>query len=316
VYIGIDLGGTNIAAAIVDGDGVIHERTSIRANSGGGAKTIIDGLMEVSDALLRGAASKPCAIGIGVPGTVNDDAGEVVFTPNLPLKNVNVTRELQERFGCPVRLGNDANCAALGEMVAGGAKGAQDVVFITLGTGVGGGLIVGGKLITGVSGGGCEIGHQVIIAGGRKCGCGRSGCWESYASATGLIRTAAEFRDSHPDSLLWETSGGAADKISGKAVFDAYRAGDHAAKLIVGKYVEHLSVGLINLINMLEPELICVGGGVSYAWDCLAEPVQAIIDAERFYRFSPNVPHTKIVRAELGNDAGIIGAALLGHSLS
>jgi len=312
MYVGIDLGGTNIAAALVDSDGRIGERTSIRADSSGGAKTIIDGLIEVSEYLLRDTYSTPPAIGIGVPGTVNDEAGEVVFTPNLPLKGVNITRELQERFGCPVRLGNDANCAALGEMIAGGARGAQDIVFITLGTGVGGGLIMGGRLITGLSGGGCEIGHQVILAGGRKCGCGRFGCWESYASATGLVKTAAEYRKTHPYSLLWDNSKGASDRISGKAVFEAYRAGDHAAILAVGQYVEHLSIGLVNLINMLEPELICIGGGVSYAWDCLEEPVQSFIDAERFYRFSPDAPHTRIVRAELGNDAGIIGAALLG----
>ena len=312
MYLGIDLGGTNIAAALVDDGGRIHTRTSIRADASGGADSIIRGLMEVSETLLGGADAFPPSIGIGVPGTVDDEAGVVVFTPNLPLRKVNITRELHERFGCPVRLGNDANCAALGETVAGGAKGARDVVFITLGTGIGGGVIIDGKLITGVSGGGCELGHQVIVAGGRKCGCGRLGCWESYASATGLVRTAADYLETRHDSLIWALCGGDVKKIGGKSVFDALRAGDHAAKLIVSEYIGHLCVGLINLINMLEPELICVGGGVSNAWDCLAEPVQQIIDAERFYRFSPEAPHTKIVRAELGNDAGIIGAAMLG----
>ena len=316
MYLGIDLGGTNIAAALVDGGGTIQSRTSIPTDSSGGADSVIKGLMDVSETLIGGAASAPLSIGIGVPGTVDDEAGAVVFTPNLPLRKVNITRALRERFGCPVRLGNDANCAALGELVAGGAKGAQDVVLITLGTGIGGGLIIGGRLITGVSGGGCELGHQVIVAGGRKCGCGRLGCWESYASATGLVRTAADYLETRHDSLIWALCGGDMKKIGAKSVFDAFRAGDHAAKLIVGEYIGHLCTGLINLINMLEPELICVGGGVSYAWDCIAEPVQKIIDAEKYYRFSPEAPHTRIVRAELGNDAGIIGAAMLGAQLT
>jgi len=312
MYIGIDLGGTNIAAALVDGDGRIHKRTSVSANASGGAIAIIHGFLEVCDTLLAGSNEAPVAIGIGVPGTVNDETGEVVFTPNLPLLGIKITGELREKYGCPVRLGNDANCAALGETIAGGAKGSQDVVFVTLGTGIGGGVIIGGCLLTGVSGAASELGHQVIIEGGRKCGCGRMGCWESYASATGLIRTAIELMGSHPDSHMWELCGGLAEKINGSRVFDAYRAGDHAAKLTVEEYAKHLGVGLVNIINILEPELICVGGGISNAWDCLAGPVQAMIDKEKYYRFAPDAQHTKVVKAVLGNDAGIIGAALLG----
>ena len=312
MYVGIDLGGTNIAAAIVDCEGVILKRTSIRANAGGGAGAIIGGLLEVCRTLLSDAGEAPDSIGIGVPGTVNDKAGEVVFTPNLPLREIKVTNELQEKYGCPIRLGNDANCAALGETIAGGAKGAKDVVFITLGTGVGGGVIIGGRLLTGISGAACELGHHVILTGGRKCGCGRLGCWESYASASGLIRTAIEIMGSNAESLLWELGGGMAEKINGSAVFDAFRAGDRAAQLTVERYVEHLSIGLVNIINMLEPEMICIGGGISNSWDCIAEPIQAYVDKEQFYRFSSEAPRTKIVRAVLGNDAGIIGAAMLG----
>lgn len=313
MYIGIDLGGTNIAAAIVDGEGAILERTSIRANAGGGAGAIIGGLLEVCRILLNGVEEAPTAIGIGVPGIVNDMTGEVVFTPNLPLREIKVTDELQEKYQCPIHLGNDANCAALGETVAGGARGAKDVVLITLGTGVGGGVILGGRLCTGISGGAGELGHHVIFSGGRKCGCGRLGCWESYASASGLIRTAIEFMGTYTDSLLWELSGGLAEKVNGAAVFDAYRAGDQAARLTVENYVQHLGAGIVNIINMLEPEMICVGGGISNSWDCLAEPIQALVDAEQYFRFSPKAPKVKIVRAVLGNDAGIIGAALLGR---
>jgi len=311
MYIGIDLGGTNIAAAFVDKDGTITKRASLPANAAGGPDAVIEGLLNVCEALLEGTEETPLSIGIGVPGTVNDEAGEVVFTPNLPFHNINVTQELHKKYGCPVRLGNDANCAALGETVAGVAKGAQDVVFVTLGTGIGGGVVLGGRLHTGLSGAASELGHMVILAGGRKCGCGRHGCWEKYASATGLVGTATEFMGTHKDSLLWELCGGLTEKVDGKAVFDAFRAGDCAARLTVERYTEHLAAGIVNIINILEPEMICLGGGISNAWDCLSESLHALVDAEKFFRFSTRTPQTKIVKAELGNDAGIIGAAML-----
>lgn len=313
--IGIDLGGTNIAAAFVDKDGSITKRVSIPANASGGPEAVIDGLMNVCKILLDDTPEKPSSIGIGVPGTVNDEAGEVVFTPNLPFHNINITRGLQNAYNCPVRLGNDANCAALGETVAGGAKGAQDVAFITLGTGVGGGIILGGRLFTGLSGAASELGHMVIVAGGRKCGCGRHGCWESYASASGLIRTAIEIMGEYKDSLLWEFCGGMTEKIDGKAIFDAFRTGDHAARLTVDKYIEHLAAGIVNIINVLEPEMICIGGGIANSWECLSDPLQSLVDAEKFFRHSPCAPQTKIVKAQLGNDAGIIGAAMLGRGI-
>ena len=314
MYIGIDLGGTNIAAAIVDSAGAITKRASLPTNAAAGANVVIDGLSSVCSSLIGDSTEIPLSIGIGVPGTVNDEAWEVVFTPNLPFRNINIVSKLQEKYGCPVRLGNDSNCAALGETVAGGAMGAQDVVFLTLGTGIGGGIILGGRLHTGLSGAASELGHMVILTGGRKCGCGRLGCWESYASATGLIRTAIEFMGTHEESLLWELCGGLTDKVNGKAVFDAYRKGDQAAQKTVERYIEHLAAGIVNIINVLEPEMICVGGGISSAWDCLSEPLQALVDAEKYFRFSPYAPQTKIVKAQLGNDAGIIGAAFLGRN--
>jgi len=307
--IGIDLGGTNIAAAIVDESGMIKRRVSIPTDKRGGANAILGGLQSVCESLLGDAA--PDSIGIGAPGTMNAQTGEVISTPNLPLSGVNIVRGLQEKYGCPIRIGNDANCAALGEAIAGGAKGAKDVVFLTLGTGIGGGLIIGGHLHTGLSGAAGEVGHMVIISGGRQCGCGRLGCWESYASATGLIRTAVEFMGTHKDSALWELCGGKTERVNGRYVFDAFRAGDNAARETVGRYVEHLAAGIINLINVLEPEMVCIGGGISSAWDCFAEPLQAIVDAEKYTRFSKETPQTRIVRATLGNDAGIIGAAAL-----
>jgi len=312
MYIGIDLGGTNIAAALVDESGRIVKRASIPANAGGGAQVVIGGLVRVCDVLLCEETVTPLSIGIGVPGSVDDEAGEVVFTPNLPFKHTNITRELHAKFGCPIRLGNDANCAALGETITGGAKGASDVVFITLGTGLGGGIIIGGRLHTGLTGQASELGHIVVKIGGRECGCGRRGCWERYASASGLIRTAIEFMRSDSESALWELCGAKEENVDGRMIFEAYRAGDSIAMLAVGRYIEDLAAGVVNIINTLEPEMVCVGGGISNAWDCIEEPLRKLVDEEKYYRFSPEAPQTRIVKAQLGNDAGIIGAALLG----
>lgn len=323
--IGIDLGGTHTAAAFVDDNGLIVKRAEIPTDASGGAKTVISGLLSVCEILLRGpeavpdepdqkkqtVARLPLSIGIGVPGTVDADKGEVIFTPNLPLRGADITGDLQKKFHCPVCIGNDANCAALGESVAGGAKGAQDAVLITLGTGVGGGVIIGGRLQTGVSGAAGELGHMVIIAGGRACGCGRHGCLETYASATGLIRTAIEVIGTHKDGALLELCSGRTEKLNGRIIFEAFRLGDKAAQSIVGQYAEHLAAGIVNIINILDPEMICIGGGISNEWDSLSPLLLARVDAERFPHSPSKTAQTRIVRAELGNDAGIIGAAML-----
>ena len=309
--IGIDLGGTNTAAALVDERGGIIKRVSIKTDSSGGAQTVIDGLITVCENLLSGAGGEPTSIGIGVPGTVDAKKGEVIFTPNLPLSGVSITSDLHKKYACPICIGNDANCAALGEYIAGGAKGARDAVLITLGTGVGGGIIIDGKLHNGVSGAAGELGHMVIVAGGRACGCGRHGCLESYGSSTAIKRTAKEFMGLHKDSAMWGLCGGKTDELSGRSVFEAYRAGDHAAILTVEHFLEHLAAGIVNIINILEPEMICIGGGVSNEWDDIAIPLQKKVDAERYPHTLSDKNRTKIVRAVLGNDADIIGAAML-----
>ena len=309
--IGIDLGGTNIAAAFVDESGAIIERTGIKTNAAEGEKAVVHSLLSVCEALVGSTRSAPDSVGIGVPGTVNAEKGEVVFTPNLPISGVNITDEIREKYRCPVNLGNDANCAALGEAVAGSAKEAQCAVMITLGTGVGGGVILGGKLHSGLSGAAGELGHMVILSGGRECGCGRKGCWETYASATGLKRTAAEFVRTHRNSLLYELCGDDAEKISGRSVFQAYRANDEAAKLVVSEYIGYLAAGIANIINIFEPDVVCIGGGISNEWDSIEAQLISAVDAEKYTRFSTSAPMTRIVRAKLGNDAGIIGAAML-----
>ena len=309
--IGIDLSGTNIAAAIVDEHGQIVRRTSVSTNAQGGAKGIIDGLVSVCDYLLLDAKNAPQSIGIGVPGIANAETGEVIYTPNLPLSRINITRELKNKYKCPVILGNDADCATVGEAFFGGAKGTKDVAFITLGTGVGGGVLVGGKLLGGVNGAAGELGHMVTVAGGRTCGCGRQGCWERYASAPGLIATAVELMGTYNNSALWKLTGGLAEKVDVRIVFEAFRAGDACAKSIVAGYIRDLGIGALNIINIFQPELLCIGGGISDAWDCIEKPLIEFVDAGRFSRTMLNVPQTRIVRAALGNDSGIIGAAVL-----
>ena len=313
MYVGVDLGGTKIAAAIVSENGDIIKRVNMPTKATEGPDAVVNGVITACESLLEDETIVPTSIGIGVPGQVRDDIGMVVFTPNLPLKGVYMTKELNKKYDCPVRLGNDANCAALGEVVSGGAKGSKDVVMITLGTGLGGGIIIGGKLHTGLSGAAGELGHMVIIAGGRECGCGRRGCWEAYASAQGLKKTALEYMVKHSDSLMWDLCVGMVERLDGRTVFEAYRAADPAAILAVNQYTEHLAIGIVNIINILEPEVLCVGGGVSNAWDCLEDPLIAAVELERFTRFSTDTPQTKIVKASLGNDAGIIGAAMLGR---
>ena len=320
MYIGIDLGGTNVAGAIVGKNGEILKRAEIPTATDGGAKSVVDGLVNVCKKLLDGdsehVGASPLAIGIGVPGAVNNNTGEVIFTPNLHISGVNIVSRLRDVFTYPVYLGNDANCAALGEVIAGGARGARSVVFVTLGTGVGGGIVFDGRLYTGINEAAGELGHIVIFGGGRECSCGRLGCWERYASATGLRITAEEFMGTQKDSLLWELCGGNSANLDGRMIFDAYRAGDNAAMLTIEQYVEHLAMGIIDIINIFEPEMICLGGGISNSWDCLEEPLNVAIDAQKYMRYAQHAPQTRLVKAALGNDAGIIGAAMLGIQLS
>ena len=215
---------------------------------------------------------------------------------------------LEREFGLPVTVANDANCMTLGEVWVGGAKGYTDVIGVTLGTGVGSGIILDGKIVNGVNCAGGECGHMVIMVDGEQCSCGRKGCWEAYASATALIRQTKRAMDDYPDSImhrLAEEEGG----VNGKTAFDAMRLGDIAGIEVVNNYIKYVSCGLINLVNALQPEIICIGGGICNEGDTLMEPLRRYVQAERYSIHSKI--QTQIVKAQLGNNAGIIGAALL-----
>lgn len=315
-YIGIDLGGTNIAAAIVNEDGKMLFKTSIPTLVSDGRDAILNGLETVCEQLLNESGmstSEIKSIGIGVPGMMNVETGEVLFSANLqPLANVNITTRLKEKFGLPVFINNDANVAALGEVAAGGAKGYQEAIFVTLGTGVGGGIVIGGKIYSGHNGTAGEIGHILVQMGGRQCGCGRKGCWEAYASATGLILTTKEYMEQDKNSKMWEIVGGDINKVNGRTSFDAMRAGDATAQKVVDTYLQHLAAGIIDLINIFEPQVVCIGGGISNEGETLLAPLREIVKKETYSGKSDQVSQVQITKASLGNDAGIVGAAMLG----
>ncbi len=311
-YIGIDVGGTNLKAGLVREDGQILavERTPLAfENPEQFART----LAQLGQSVLRQAgipASDVVSAGIGIPGAVA--GGDILYTCNIPLRDVPLSRLFRQHLDVPVLLENDANCAAVGEWLCGAGRGTQQFIVVTLGTGVGGGLILNGKLYSG-SGMVGEVGHMVIQHGGAPCNCGRRGCWEAYASATGLIRMTREAMEAHPESLL-HTVAAQSGCVEGRTAFDAAVQGDETALALCRDYVSYLAAGVTNLINILQPEAVAIGGGVAAAPDgLLLTPLREIVERECYPRHTGQIP--RIVRAELGNDAGIIGAALLKRAI-
>lgn len=312
-YIGIDLGGTNIAAGLVGEDASLKNHLSIPTKSGRSAREIVRDMAGLARkaAALYGIDWKDIeAVGIGVPGTANRDTGMVEYANNLGFYKEPIVPMLEEELpGKPIRFDNDANAAAWGEYLAGSGKGSKSMLAVTLGTGIGGGIILDGKIFQGVNYAAGEFGHFVIDRNGLECNCGRKGCFEAYASATALIAQTKEAMKENPDSLLWELCGGDPGLVEGKTLFDGVRKQDKTAKRVLDRYIEYLSAGLVNLINIFQPELICIGGGISKAGDLLLKPLKEIVDREDYARTSR--VRTRLAVAELDNDAGLIGAALL-----
>ena len=312
--IGIDLGGTNIVASVVDDDYNIIGTSKTPTNSPRSADEIFDDIADVCEEAVKAAGltmEDIDSVGMGTPGTVNQD-GVIEFANNLAFNNVPARTMLAKRINKPeekVFIENDANCAALGEAYAGCGNGAKDFVAVTLGTGVGAGVIIGGKLVNGVNYAGGESGHMVIVVDGEQCSCGRKGCWEAYASATALIRQTKKAMEEYPDSLMHKLAK-EEGKVSGRTAFDAMRLGDIAGIKVVDDYIKYVACGLINIVNALQPEIICIGGGICNEGETLMKPLRRFVQSERYSIHSKI--QTKIVKAELGNDAGVIGAALLG----
>lgn len=313
-YLGIDLGGTNIAVGIVDENNKIIARASTKTKTDS-AEQVADAMAETAYAALKNAGltiNDVPWIGVGSPGTVNQATGIIEFANNLPFKNTPMVKMLSERMeGKKVLMENDANAAAYGEYMAGALKGADNAIAVTLGTGLGGGIIINHKIYSGSNYAGAELGHTVIVVDGRPCTCGRHGCWETYASATGLIKTTKEHMEKAPkDSPLWKLVDGDINRVSGRTAFDAMRQGDPIGQEIVDEYIKYFSVGLVDMINIFQPDILCVGGGICNEGETLLGPVRAFVEKEQYAMNSSK--KTVICRAELGNDAGIIGAALLG----
>lgn len=314
-YVGIDLGGTNISAGVVDENYNIIAKATTKTNCPRPAKEIADDMAKVSlEAIEKAGISVDQVewIGVGSPGTANSDEGIIEYSNNLGFVNTPLAKLIQETINKPVYVENDANAAAYGEFVAGAAKGANDAVAITLGTGVGGGIIIDGKIYSGSNFAGAEIGHTVIEVDGPLCTCGRRGCFEVFSSATGLIRMTKEAMDDNQDSHMWEMAKADGGRVTARLAFDAMRAGDAVAKTVVDKYIKYLACGISNMINIFQPEILCIGGGVCNEGDALLVPVKALVEKENYLKNSDKC--TKIVIAKLGNDAGIIGAAFLGRA--
>ena len=308
-YIGIDLGGTNVAAGIVDGGGRLLGQFSRPTPKG--AQAVAQAVANAAQEAARRAGVDPAgaqSVGLASPGSIDPAGGIVEHAFNLGLDHVPLAGMVSDLLGLPAVLENDANAAALGEFEAGAGKEARSLVAVTLGTGVGAGAVLDGKLYTGFNYAGMEAGHMVIHRGGRPCTCGRLGCWEAYASATGLISSTRAAMAAHPDSALW-TFAPTPEAVDGKTAFDAARTGDPAARAVVEDYVGDLACGIVNLVNLFQPEVLCVGGGVSKQGEALLAPIRAILDREEFTR--DGARRTRLCPARLGNDAGIIGAALV-----
>lgn len=310
MLIGIDVGGTNLVASKINDEGKILSKISVPVNRAASAEELCADIVS----LARSASQNDLieAVGIGFPGLVDNKTGVVIQTPNMPFHNSAFRELFQKEWNVPLYMGNDANCAAIGEYWAGAAKGCDIAVMITLGTGIGGGLMLNGKLFTGFANGGMEVGHVVIDPDGPTCGCGRKGCFEQYASATALIRSAKEAMLSSPDSLMWKACSGNVDTLQGIHVFKAAGEGDVAAQKVLNRYIDYLAIGLANLINILQPEIICLGGGISNAQDTLL--LNPLREQVKKYVFDKNAP-LSLVKANLGNDAGLIGAAMLCKSV-
>lgn len=315
-YVGIDLGGTNIKAGVVTDSGEMINKKSIKTNADRPMENIIHDMGKLAKDVIEDAKlnlKDIKAIGIGSPGTPDNKEGILVYSNNLPFNMAPMRKLIKEVVDLPVYIDNDANCAGMAEAVAGAAKGVKDSVTITLGTGIGAGVIVNGRIYSGFNQAGSEFGHTVLVSGGEPCSCGRKGCFEKYGSASALVRMTKEAAEKNPTSKLNDVIK-SEGKINAKIAFQAMRLGDEVAKEVVDTYTDYLADGLANAINTFMPEVLVIGGGVCNEGDPLLIPLQEKTMSRPY--FGPGVKKTVIKLAEMGNDAGIVGAAMMGKSCS
>ena len=310
IAIGIDIGGMSIKGAAVDSNGRVYDKFSMPFVKGEPGEHTIKKLADLVKEYIASQhlEGKIAGIGIGCPGTLDVANGIVEYSNNLNWNDLPVAKIMNEVLPYPIRLINDANAAALGEAKFGAGKQNETVIMLTLGTGVGGGIIINGKLYEGNQGKGGELGHIVVQVDGEQCSCGRKGCLEAYASATALIREAKKAMRLNKRSLLWELSPDI-ELVGGRVVFEAASKGDKAAKEVLNNYIKYLGEGILNYCNIFRPNVVVLSGGIANAGAPLFDPLNKYIE-ERFYGYKAT-PEVKVVPAELGYDSGKIGAAAL-----
>ncbi len=313
-YLGIDLGGMSIKAGVCDDNGnILVKDTCVTVRDEDGDRIINDMaalcLKVIADAGLKVEDIEYA--GIASPGSADSEKGVIIYAATLPFLNYPIAEKLSERTGIKkIYIDNDANAAAKGEATYGAAKGYKDSLFITIGTGVGGGIIIDNKIYSGFNFSGAELGHVVIVKDGDECPCGRKGCMEAYASATGLIKITKRIMLENKDSIMWKICDGDIEKVNGKTCFDGMLENDKAAKEVFDEYMGYLACGIVNFINIFQPEVLSIGGGICKQGEVLLAPLREIVEREQYSRYSDK--KTIIKAATLGNDAGIIGAASLG----
>ncbi|MBQ9104007.1 MAG: ROK family protein [Clostridia bacterium] len=309
--IGVDIGGTSIKAGVVDEKGNIT--LSLQIPTKNSPNACIESIINLIKELIEKSnltTNQIKGIGFGFPGMVNSKTGVVDFLPNINgWENIDFSSKIENAFGVKVKITNDANAHTLAEQKYGSAKGANNVVMLTLGTGVGGGVIIDGKLYEGEGSKGTELGHTTLILGGNKCGCGRKGCLEAYVSTTALINQAKEQMLENKDSALWHLCNNNLATLNGKIFFTELNNGDKTAEKVFDKYIIYLSEGLLNFCNIFRPEIIVLGGGISAQGKVLTDKITKYCK-DNYYGLT-GAPEVKIVTATLSNDAGIIGASAL-----
>jgi len=309
MYLGIDLGGTNIAVGLVDDSPKVIADASCPTDAGRPYQEIVKDMADLCNKVMAegGATLNDIkGIGIGSPGSIDSANGVVLYANNLGWDHVPLRAELGKYFpNIPIGVENDANAAAYGEYVVNG-NGSDSFVAITLGTGIGGGIVLDQKIYRGHNGSGGELGHTTLVFGGEPCTCGKPGCWEAYAAVTALIRQTKAAMEANPDSLMVKLAEDAG-KVSGRTAFDAAKQGDNAAQQVVDTYIRYVAEGIVNVINIFQPETLVIGGGISKEGDYLLKPIQEYVNT---YTYGGVEPRTKLMIATLFNDAGIIGAAL------
>lgn len=314
--IGVDLSGKNIVAGVVDENYRIIGKGNVRAKKNASADEIIENIKEsikIAVAYSKVDWSEIKCIGIGAPGTVNIKSGIIEYASNLDFDNTPIKRIIEEEYHISVYIENDANCVALGEALAGAGNGVDNFMAIMLGKGVGAGIVIDGKILHGCNDAAGEIGHMVVKFGGERCSCGRRGCWEAYASEAALIRQTQDAMSRNFDTVMWDMVSEDIRKVEATTAFDAMRENDLVAREVVNNYIYYLSVGIVNIINIFQPQILCIGGGIGSEGEMLLSPIRYYVKNEHYSIYAKN--QTVICAAVLGNDACVIGAALLDKQL-